>query len=83
MEDNKDTKGCCREFPFFGAFYPDAKCIDGYLWDMDSYDNGKYYSGGNEPCPFCNKDKFITANEISDEEYQKYINNLQKYIDNY
>lgn len=23
----------CPEFPFFGASYPDAHCINGYLWD--------------------------------------------------
>ena len=28
---------CNIEFPHFGASYPDAHCIDGYLWDMDSY----------------------------------------------
>lgn len=25
----------CPEFPFFGASYPDARCINGYLWDLD------------------------------------------------
>ena len=29
----------CPEFPFFGALYPDARCCDGYLWDLDSYDS--------------------------------------------
>ena len=36
---NKDAniiKCCGIEFPQFGANYPDARCIDGYLWDMDS-----------------------------------------------
>ena len=32
----------CPEFPFFGASYPDARCIDGYLFDLDKCDeNGK------------------------------------------
>lgn len=37
---------CNIEFPHFGASYPDAHCIDGYLWDMDSYEDGCYTSGG-------------------------------------
>ena len=45
---------CNIEFPHFGAAYPDAHCIDGYLWDMDSYEDGCYTSGGDDPCPFCN-----------------------------
>lgn len=72
---------CGNEFPYFGASYPDAKCIDGYLWDLDSYDNGKLYSGGDEPCPICNKEKFMKNNleEWTEEDYQKYINTLKKY----
>lgn len=50
----------CPEFPFFGASYPDACCIDGYLWDLDRCDeNGLYSSGDNPPCPFCNQTAFI------------------------
>ena len=52
-------KGCGIEFPFFGASYPDAKCIDGYLWDMDSYENGLYTIGGDDPCPFCNTEEWV------------------------
>lgn len=49
----------CPEIPFFGARYPDAICIDGYLWDMDSYEDGGLTQGGDIPCPFCNTEKFI------------------------
>lgn len=28
----------CPEFPFFGASYSDARCINGYLWDLDKCD---------------------------------------------
>ena len=49
----------CPEFPFFGARYPDATCIDGYLWDLDKCDDGKLYGGGDDPCPFCNTTEFI------------------------
>ena len=56
-------KGCGNEFPYFGASYPDAHCIDRYLWDMDSGEsdeNGIYYTiGGDEPCPFCNTDEWL------------------------
>lgn len=51
----------CVDFPFFGANYPDATCIDGYLFDLDDCDdNGNlYYPGEDIPCPCCNKEKFI------------------------
>ena len=56
-------KGCSNEFPYFGASYPDAHCIDGYLWDMDSVEDigGEqcFTIGGNEPCPFCNTDEWL------------------------
>lgn len=53
----------CPEFPFFGAPYPDARCIDGYLYDLDSCDeNGNfYYTAEKIPCPFCNKNEFIKS----------------------
>lgn len=52
--------GCSEEFPWFGAHYPDATCIDGYLWDLDSGDGDGYlYSGGDYPCPYCNAREFI------------------------
>lgn len=50
----------CPEFPYFGAKYPDATCVDGFLWDLDDCDeNGLLSSGDNPPCPFCNTDAFI------------------------
>lgn len=56
-------KGCRNEFPYFGASYPDARCIDGYLWDMDSAEDigGEQYLtiGGDEPCPFCNTEEWL------------------------
>lgn len=51
--------GCGIEFPFFGGPYPDARCIDGYLWDMDSYEDGFLTVGGNDPCPFCNTEEWL------------------------
>lgn len=53
------TQKQCPEFPYFGARYPDARCIDGYLWDLDKFEDGKLYGGGEEPCPFCNQEAFI------------------------
>lgn len=55
----------CPEIPFFGARYPDAICIDGYLWDMDSYEDGGLTKGGDIPCPFCNTEKFIEYDPFS------------------
>lgn len=50
---------CNIEFPHFGASYPDAHCIYGYLWDMDSYEDGYYTIGGEDPCPFCNTEEWL------------------------
>lgn len=55
----QEQKTQCPDFPYFGARYPDATCIDGYLWDLDKCEDGKLYGGGDEPCPFCNTDSFI------------------------
>lgn len=56
-------KGCNNEFPYFGASYPDAHCIDGYLWDLDSGESDGvcvYFTiGGDEPCPFCNEEEWL------------------------
>lgn len=51
-----NDKKQCPQFPYFGASYPDAVCIDGFLWDLDSCDEpgGPLYQGGDSPCPFCN-----------------------------
>lgn len=53
------NKQPCPEFPFFGARYPDATCIDGYLWDLDKCEGGELYGEGEIPCPFCNTEAFI------------------------
>lgn len=45
---------CGYEGRHFGAAYPDATCIDGYLWDLDSFEDGCLTSGGDIPCPQCN-----------------------------
>lgn len=70
-----DVKKQCPEFSFFGANYPDATCIDGYLWDLDSCDEpgGPLYSGGEAACPFCNAEE--AAQNIVDgtEGYEKPI----------
>ncbi len=55
-----NTKLACPEFPYFGAPYPDARCVEGYLWDLDKCtDDGGLYGGGEEPCPFCNSKEFV------------------------
>lgn len=55
--------GCDAEFPYFGARYPDARCIDGWLWDLDSCDGSGedliLTSGGDWPCPYCNARKYL------------------------
>jgi hypothetical protein len=53
----------CPEFPFFGAHYPDATCIDGSLWDLDKCDvDGMLYGGGEIPCPFCSPEDWKEYN---------------------
>lgn len=51
----------CPQFPYWGASYPDAFCIDGKLYDLDRYDNnGKLYEPIDDiPCPFCRTEEFI------------------------
>ena len=59
-KDANIAKGCGIEFPYFGATYPHARCIDGYLWDMEG--EGIYYSsyaGNGYPCPVCNTKKWL------------------------
>jgi hypothetical protein len=55
--------GCGEEFPFFGAHYPDARCIEGMLWDMDACEwdeDGVFFTGGAQfPCPYCNARNFL------------------------
>ena len=68
----------CPEFPYFGARYPDAKCIDGYLWDLDKCDGDMLYGGGEEPCPFCNSKTFIEQN--LDPENGNTVESLTGYI---
>ncbi len=51
---------CDFHEPYFGATYPDATCIDGRLWDLDSDDGeGNLTSGGDDPCPVCNHDDWL------------------------
>lgn len=44
----------------FGAHYPDSVCIDGFLWDADSGDEGGLTHGGDWACPRCNTERFIS-----------------------
>lgn len=55
----------CPEFPHFGAKYPDARCIDGYLWDLDSGDENGLTHGGDDPCLFCNTEEYIEYLEFN------------------
>lgn len=48
-------KGSCGHTGYmWSARYPDATCVDGYLWDLDSLEFGTLQSGGDLPCPACN-----------------------------
>ena len=43
----------------FGAYYEDACCIDGFLWDLDSGDEYGLAVGGDTPCPKCNTNAYL------------------------
>lgn len=85
----KNKKGCGIELPFFGALYPDAVCLDGYLYDMDSWDGEGYFIGGDIPCPICNTKEFIelfleNGEFENKEDVLKYIEKIKrKYIERY
>jgi hypothetical protein len=85
MEADNNNINTCPEFPFFGATYPDATCIDGYLWDLDSIEEDGYTSGGDQPCPFCNKEKFFENHldepYVTTEELEAYIQQLRDEYD--
>lgn len=63
-ESGQEEKlGCNYQGHEFGAHnYPDSVCIEGYLWDADSGegtdDGWMYDSGGDMPCPKCNREKY-------------------------
>lgn len=59
MNTETQQVNACPEFPGFGASYPDATCIDGYLWDLDSGEDGMLSHGGENPCPFCNTEEYM------------------------
>lgn len=69
----------CPEFPYFGASYPDARCIDGRLYDLDYCDdNGNLYEPGEfVPCPFCRPKEFMESKDMTQEEYDEYMNELK------
>lgn len=56
---------CGYEGSHFGARYPDAVCIDGYLWDLDSCEEpgGALSNGGDVPCPCCNTREYIDGGD--------------------
>lgn len=70
-------KSCGYQGAHFGAHYPDACCIDGWLWDLDSGgvdDDGNSYLdiGGDTPCPSCNPKRWVQfmADEFIDSGYE-------------
>ena len=85
------SKGCGIEFPHFGANYPDARCCDGSLWDMDSWDEslGGFTIGGDEPCPVCNTEEWLESVVDEDGEFKTreealaYVEKLKKRYLNY
>lgn len=79
MSENKNKQ--CPQFPFFGARYNDACCIDGVLYDLDS-DNGEgqLTSGGDVPCMFCDPEGFKEYNyfDFEPEEMENYLTKMKE-----
>jgi hypothetical protein len=75
-----NTSNKCREFPYFGASYPDARCVDGILHDLDDCDeNGNLYVPTEKvPCPFCRPKDFMEYNSMTEEEFEEYITPLRE-----
>lgn len=73
----------CPEFPFFGASYPDARCVDGLLCDLDDCDeNGNLYLPREEiPCPFCRQKDFMECYDMTEEEFEAFITPLRERYD--
>lgn len=58
--------GCGYQGRHFGAYYEDATCVNGYLWDLDSSDEeGLLGYGGDIPCPQCNTKEFAADYHVS------------------
>ena len=82
ITEKEGTITQCPEFPYFGATYPDARCIDGYLWDLDSHTHNEgdmqfFSSGGERPCPFCNTEAFMQECEDNEEN----MNDVRKWME--
>lgn len=72
----------CPEFPFFGANYPDARCIDGQLYDLDDCDDeGNPCAFESIPCPFCRTKEFIESQGIA--RYREIIRWIDKHEPEY
>ena len=56
---------CGHQGPHFGARYPDAACIDGYLRELDSCDEPgcPLFSGGDARCPCCNAREYVECGD--------------------
>lgn len=70
FSNNKNTDGKnkpCPEFPYWGATYPDARCVNGKLYDLDRCDeNGNLYEPMDDiPCPFCQPEEFIECDPFN------------------
>ncbi|MBR8726621.1 hypothetical protein [Bacteroides pyogenes] len=61
------NKKQCPEIPFWGASYPDARCVGGMLYDLDKCDeNGNLHEPIDDiPCPFCRTEDFIESDPFN------------------
>ena len=73
VSGSTDLKEQCPEFPYFGGHYPDARCINGQLYDLDRCDeSGSLYEMHEYlPCPFCNTEEFLKEQEDNEADMGK------------
>lgn len=64
---NEANKKTCPQFPYWGAFYADACCIDGKSYDLDrcSGDGDLNEPIDDIPCPFCRTNQFIECDPFN------------------
>lgn len=85
MKNQITDKKQCPEFPYFGANYPDARCIDGQLYDLDKCDEkGNLYEMHEyNPCPFCNTEEFMKIQIDNEEDLDKVREWMKKINEQY
>lgn len=83
MKIEPEQLGCDFHESYFGATYPDGRCIDGYIYDEDDCDDkgNLYMNEDADPCPKCNHSNWLEQFEDSTEMegYEDFEKGIHKY----